>query len=58
MAKKHAAVGKIHREKGFSYYVDGDGTVRKFKMRRTGAKKGHRTCTAPKRTSRGRRTRR
>jgi hypothetical protein len=58
MAKHHTTVGRIKREKGFSYYVDGDGAVRKFKMRRSGAKKGHRTCTTPARKSKGRKSKR
>lgn len=57
MASKHTVVGHIKREKGYLYFVDGKGAVRKVKARRTGAKRGHRTCYAP-RKSNGRRTKR
>jgi hypothetical protein len=51
MAAKHQVVGHVKREKGYLYYVDGKGAVRRAKMRRTGAKRGHKVCHAPARKS-------
>jgi len=34
---------RIKREKGYLYFVDGNGDVRKTKMQK-GAKKGRKTC--------------
>jgi len=38
MAKKHRVVAKIKRKKGCGYYVDKDGYVREFKLRKRGRK--------------------
>lgn len=57
MASKHPVVGHVKREKGYLYFVDKHGAVRKVKARRTGAKRGHKTCYAPRR-SKGRRSKR
>ena len=38
MAKKHRVVAKIKRRKGCGYYVDREGNVREFKLRKRGKK--------------------
>jgi len=48
MAKGTIVKSKVvKRQAGYLYYIDAAGNVRKTKMSR-GAKKGHKTCTTPK----------
>jgi hypothetical protein len=32
MAKHHRIVGRIVRRDGYSYYIEGDGSIREFKL--------------------------
>lgn len=43
--------GVVKRQKGYLYYLDREGNLRKKKMNRSGAKKGHKTCSTPKKSA-------
>lgn len=43
---KDRIVGKIKRRKGYGYYVDAEGNVREFKLRKRGRKgRRRKTCS-------------